>query len=89
MQPDRFSWKSYDIATLLPSGWRQRILEVAQQKAVTKTLLPRSVTSREGDPDLAISVKTVNGALLKQELRHNVIYCGFNVGVGNGSGRSK
>jgi len=65
---DRFSWKSYDLTTLLPRGWQRSILKVATQKAVAKTLLPRSVTSREGNRDLKIPVKTVSGATLKAEL---------------------
>jgi len=71
---DRFSWRSYDLNSLLPARWQEKILHVAHRKAVSKTLLPRSVTSREGDPDLKISVKTVNGAVIKAELRwlHNL-----------------
>lgn len=65
---DRFSWRSYDLGTALPRNWQSDVLTVARTKAVKKVLLPRSVTSREGDPNLQIEVSTVGGATLRQEL---------------------
>ncbi len=64
---DRFSWRSYDLETILPSGWQSLILKVSEE-AVAKTLKPRSVTSREGDPDLSIPALTVNGEVVRQQL---------------------
>lgn len=64
---DRFSWRSYDINSLLPRGWQEGILTVAE-KAVTKLLFPRSVTSREGDPDLRIVTLTVSGTTVRDSL---------------------
>jgi hypothetical protein len=65
---DRFSWRSYDMGTALPPNWQNDVLTVARTKAVKKVLLPRSVTSREGDPNLQIPVSTVGGAVLRGEL---------------------
>ena len=67
MNIDRFSWRSYDLRTLLPMHWQSSILAVAEH-AVGKTLLPRSVTSREGDPNLKIPVLTVNGTVVREQL---------------------
>lgn len=64
---DRFSWRSYDLNTLLPADWQEVILSVSED-AVAKTLKPRSVTSREGDPNLNIPVLTVNGTIVKERL---------------------
>ncbi|MCW5939870.1 MAG: 2OG-Fe(II) oxygenase [Fimbriimonadaceae bacterium] len=64
---DRFSWRSYDLNTLLPADWQQAILNVSED-AIAKTLKPRSVTSREGDPDLSIPVLTVDGTTVRHRL---------------------
>jgi len=64
---DRFSWKSYDLNTCLPSGWKNHIIE-ASGLSDAKVLLPRSVTSREGNPDLQLSVLTLDGIKLKERL---------------------
>jgi len=48
-------------------GWAQDALRVAEL-AVARTLRPRSVTSREGNPDLRIDTLTVNGIVLRSEL---------------------
>lgn len=65
---DRFSWRSYDINTMLPSSWQNDILSVAQELAMLKILRPRSVTSREGNPDLRLPVRTVNGRAVREHL---------------------
>lgn len=64
---DRFNWRSYDLRTVLPPTWQEDILETAKD-AVHKILRPRSVTSREGDPDLKIRVLTVSGLVVKERL---------------------
>lgn len=65
---DRFSWHSYDLNSVLPKSWQEDILVVARTKATRKVLLPRSVTSREGDPNLQIPVATVGGSTLRSAL---------------------
>lgn len=65
---NRFSWHSFDLRTFLPSGWQDRVLNIARSSAVAKTLLPRSVTSREDDPNLRIPVLTVNGTVVRETL---------------------
>jgi len=64
---DRFSWRTYDLRSLLPENWRTSFLRLAKG-ATAKTLLPHSVTSREGDPNLRIPVLTVNGIVLRDLL---------------------
>lgn len=65
---DRFSWRSYDLTSILPKFWQDDVLAVARKKAKHKILLPRSVTSREGDPNLQIPVATVGGGTLRADL---------------------
>jgi hypothetical protein len=65
---DRFCWRSYDLNSLLPAGWRAKIISVATSESVRKVLRPRSVTSREGSPDLSIPVATVSGLRVKESL---------------------
>jgi hypothetical protein len=49
-------------------GWQRDILEVVEQQAVRRTLYPRSVTSREGNPNLPVPVIGVDGIAVKQSL---------------------
>lgn len=65
---DRFSWRTYDVNTLLPAGWRQEVLHVAQCHARDSVLLPRSVTSREGNPNLELPVAGVNSQQVRSLL---------------------
>ncbi len=62
----RFSWRVFDVEALLPRGWREELLHVARVRATRRTLQPRSVTSREGDPDLRLPVMTVGGRTLRE-----------------------
>jgi hypothetical protein len=64
---DRFSWRSYDLQTILPRGWQEQFLATSE-RAVEKVLKGRSVTSREDDPDHSIKVRTVSGTVLKGAL---------------------
>jgi len=64
---DRFSWRSYDLRTILPRHWQEQILTVADT-AVRKTLRPLSVTSREGDENARIAVMTVNGQVVRRDI---------------------
>lgn len=64
----RFSWRTFDVEDLLPAEWRTELLELAAQNAVQRTLRPRSVTSREGNSDLALPVITVGGRVLRERV---------------------
>lgn len=64
----RFSWRVFDVEDLLPSGWREELLDLAVDQATQRTLQPRSVTSREGDPDLRLPVITVGGRVLTERV---------------------
>jgi hypothetical protein len=64
---DRFSWRSFDLRSILPDGWKAEILCVAAA-ATGRTLSPRHSTSREGDPNLRIPVLTVAGTVVRQQL---------------------
>ena len=64
---DRFSWRSYDLRSVLPPDWQRQLLLLAD-RATPKTLRPVSVTSREADSNLSIPVLTVGGPTLRDEL---------------------
>jgi len=62
-------WWSYDLRPELPSGWREAIVAVAENRARGRELVPISVTSREdGGASARIPVLTVGGLTLRQEL---------------------
>jgi hypothetical protein len=64
----RFSWRVFDVDDLLPAGWREELLSLADSEARHRTLRPRSVTSREGDPDAYLPVITVSGKTLRERV---------------------
>ena len=64
---DRFSWRSYDLRSILPVDWQDQILATAR-RAVSKTIHPVSVTSREGNPDLEITLLSVHGDVIREQL---------------------
>ena len=64
---DRFTWRSYDLRSLLLSDWQSEVLEAAKH-AAEKTLIPQSITSREGDKKLRIPIRTLSGVAVRQRL---------------------
>jgi hypothetical protein len=62
-----FGWHTFDLSDLLPEGWQDGLLAIANMKAVAKTLVPSSVTSREASVDLELPVLTVGGITLSED----------------------
>jgi hypothetical protein len=63
---NRFSWRCYDLNSELPTGWQGELLNISK-KAIAKTLVPTSITSRESKLVTRIPVLTVNGVDLRKE----------------------
>ncbi|WP_249997994.1 2OG-Fe(II) oxygenase [Actinoplanes sp. M2I2] len=61
-----FSWSTTQIGALLPAGWRQQLVDIAQKEAVFKILTASSVTSREESPDTETPSYTVDGEVLSR-----------------------
>lgn len=68
MLSERFRWTSYDLNSLLPEGWKEQLLATAQSDAQYKVLRPRSVTSREANPDDRLPAMTVGGSVVRSKL---------------------
>jgi hypothetical protein len=64
---DRFTWRTYDVTTLMPPSWKSEIRRTAQL-AVARTVRPHSVTSREADPSLPLHTLTVDGHDVRAQL---------------------
>ena len=64
---ERFNWRSYDLNTLLPKGWREQILQLART-ADARFLITGNITSREADPKGHLKVMGVNGERVRDEL---------------------
>lgn len=64
----RFKWNKFDVNHLLPSHWVENITEFANANYFNKTIIPRSVTSRERYRDLCIPVQTVGGKKIREGL---------------------
>jgi hypothetical protein len=64
----RFCWTTFDVRGLLPGNWSEDIVGVARSHAREKVLMPRSVTSREADPDAELLSMTAGGALVAERL---------------------
>jgi len=63
-----FHWHSFDLRAELPAGWQIAILDVAENRARARTLVPTSVTSRESSADMEIAALTVGGKTVASEL---------------------
>jgi hypothetical protein len=65
--PD-FWWKEIDVRNLLPTDWDQKIRAVADRFQVARTLVARSITSRESSTEAQIPVLSVGGKVVRAEL---------------------
>ena len=67
--PGLFGWQAWDVRTLLPDGWQEKVLAVACGPDVTDHwLLSGSVTSREAGPDVKLLTHVVPGDVLAARL---------------------
>ena len=66
----RFSWRDWDVTSLLPAGWQRQVLAVAADPAavVHQVITPTSVTSREDDKALQLDTYVVPGNVLARQL---------------------
>jgi hypothetical protein len=64
----RFNWVSYDVASVMPAGWRDQIDAVARNDRIVKTLVPPHHTSREGHDVTSLQIMTVRGATVWERL---------------------
>ncbi len=65
---EEFWWREFDVQHLLPLGWQAQILEIANSRAKSHTIIPTSVTSREGRSDVQLPILTVDGGAIRQSL---------------------
>jgi hypothetical protein len=63
----RFSWKTYDIGTLLPQHWQAEILNVAAS-GKDSVFIPNAVTSRERQRYAGIPICDVDGRVVRETL---------------------
>lgn len=63
-----FWYREFDVASQLPTGWRQSILDTASREVKQKRLIASSVTSRELTSDAEIEVLTIGGRTVRQKL---------------------
>lgn len=63
--PDLFPWHGYDVHSILPAGWQENLIEVAQMAERRVLVAEGSVTSREA-PGTRRPVWTVDGNAVAQ-----------------------
>lgn len=63
-----FWYKEFDINHILPENWKEELIQTAKNHSNQKELIPKSVTSREGENVKSIKVATVGGLKVKQKL---------------------
>lgn len=63
-----FQWDSTNVSAELPTRWRQRLIDVAKNHAVERTLVPPHSTSREGAEVTSLDIHCVGGRVVQQEL---------------------
>src|SRR5579884_593212 len=64
---NRFSWRSFDVRSLLPANWQKEILDLAQS-ATRSLFYPRVSTTREADPETGIPLLGVDGEQVRAKL---------------------
>ena len=64
----RFTWHSYDLRSMLPEGWQQSILDVAEKFGRVILIHPTSITSREASRDTEIPTYIVGNTAATQNL---------------------
>src|SRR6266542_1657180 len=64
----RFHWTTFDVRSLLPTTWREQVMDVALRFAQRKTLVTRHSTSREARTDLELPTQGVGGDRLRAEV---------------------
>jgi hypothetical protein len=62
----RFSWTTFDVRDLLPAKWEATLKRIAVERAVPRTLVSGSVTSREDNSFVEVDVLTVTGRTLRE-----------------------
>lgn len=60
-----FIWHTYDVRAILPRDWQRQLIDIALGNAHDRTLVPRSITSREQPDVKGVSVSTVGGEMLR------------------------
>jgi hypothetical protein len=63
----RFSWRTWDVNSLLPLGWQAEIIAVVDRYARERTF-ETNTFSREGDADNAVKSLAVSNARVRVEL---------------------
>jgi hypothetical protein len=64
----RFGWVTFDVASAMPAGWREQLIQVARRDRVTKFLVPPHSTSRESSDVTSLQIMTVRGYTIWERL---------------------
>jgi hypothetical protein len=65
---DRFSWRSYDLASALPAHWQRSILDLVGRELKTKMISPGSITSRERSQEIELPTHIVESVKVARDL---------------------
>ncbi|HEY7598075.1 MAG TPA: 2OG-Fe(II) oxygenase [Actinophytocola sp.] len=68
LQAARFEWDFENVAALLPTGWQQRLIDVAKNHSMKRTLVPPHSTSRESAEVTSLPIHCVGGKVVQHEL---------------------
>lgn len=63
-----FTWDTERVGSLLPSGWQDRLIDVAKNFATERVLVPPHSTSREDSTVSGLPVHGVGGRIVQREL---------------------
>lgn len=61
----QFSWQAQDASSLLPSGWKDELIELAVTAKRDRRIVPPHPTSREGQDVSGVRVQGVSAAVLR------------------------
>lgn len=63
-----FKWTTFDVRSLMPTGWDEKIIEKARQFNQRKNISPSHVTSREAHDVRELVIRNVGSPVVEAEL---------------------
>jgi hypothetical protein len=63
-----FKWTTFDVRSLMPTGWDEKILDVARRLSRRKTVSPSHVTTREAHDVGELVIRNVGPLVVEAEL---------------------
>jgi hypothetical protein len=65
---ERFKWATFDVRSLMPAGWDEKLIDAAQRLNQRKEVSPSHVTTREAHDVRGLVIRNVGPLVVEAEL---------------------